>query len=169
MQDAGRIPKESAVSILHLASWIMHHEIMVEKTKKRVLFICTHNSARSQMAEGLLRTMYGDEYDVYSAGTQPSNVNPHAAGVMSEIGIDISSHRSKTVDELHDMEFDYVVTVCDHAKETCPFFSGGKKYLHQSFEDPSRFRGTEEEILNGFRQVREDIKSWIQETFSRRN
>ena len=90
--------------------------------KKKVLFICTHNSARSQMAEGILRTLYGDRYEAYSAGTQPTKVNPYAIKVMSEIGIDISNHRSKSAEEFRGKEFDYVVTVCDNVKEACPFF-----------------------------------------------
>ena len=94
--------------------------------KKKVLFICTHNSARSQMAEGLMRTLYPDRYVVFSAGTEPRGVNPYAVKGMAEIGIDISLHRSKSLDEFLDMKFDYVVTVCDHAKQICPFFPGGK-------------------------------------------
>ena len=137
------------------------------KKKQKVLFICTHNSARSQMAEGLLRALYGDQYDVYSAGTQPTKVNPYAVKVMSEIGIDISNHRSKNVREFFGMKFDYVVTVCDHARETCPFFPGGKKYLHKGFLDPSNFKGTDEEKLRMFRRVRDEIRDWIIKTFGK--
>ncbi len=90
--------------------------------KKKILFICTHNSSRSQMAEGLLRNLFGKYYEVHSAGTEPSSVNPFAIRVMEENGIDISSHRSKSVSEFMDIPFDYVITVCDHAKESCPFF-----------------------------------------------
>jgi len=133
--------------------------------KKKVLFICTHNSARSQMAEGLLRSLYGERYEVYSAGTQPSGVNAYAIKVMAELGIDISTHRSKGVNEFCGMKFDYVVTVCDHAKETCPFHPGGKRYLHKGFENPVEFRGTDDEILAGFRRVRDEIKHWIEKTF----
>ena len=135
------------------------------KTKKRVLFICTHNSARSQMAEGILRTLYGNTYEVYSAGTKPSGVNPYAIEVMKEIGIDISHHRSKSIEEFRGMSFDYVITVCDSAKENCPFFPGGKKYIHRSFEDPASFEGTEEEKLEFFRKIREEIRNWIINTF----
>ncbi len=120
--------------------------------KKRVLFICTHNSARSQMAEGLLRAMYRDKYEVFSAGTHPTFVNPYAIKAMEEIGIDISSHYSKSVNEFLDMEIDYVVTVCDSAKEECPYFPGGKYYVHRSFEDPSAVTGSSEEKLNAFRK-----------------
>jgi arsenate reductase len=133
--------------------------------KRSVLFICTHNSARSQMAEGLLRALYGKYYETYSAGTQPSGVNPHAVKTMAEIGIDISTHRSKNVQEFLDMKIDYVVTVCDHAKEACPFFPGGGQYLHKGFKDPAESEGTEEEILSVFRLVRDEIRDWIHETF----
>jgi len=133
--------------------------------KQTVLFICTHNSARSQIAEGLLRTLLGDRYEAHSAGTNPGSINPNAAKVMQEQGIDISSQWSKSIDEFLGQEFDYVVTVCDQAKETCPFFSGGKTQLHEGFPDPSEAAGTEEERLAVFRQVRDDIKQWILKTF----
>ncbi|HHT9106885.1 MAG TPA: arsenate reductase ArsC [Candidatus Wujingus californicus] len=137
--------------------------------KKKVLFICTHNSARSQMAEGLLRAMYGDYYDVYSAGIQPSKVNPYAIRVMAEIGIDISAHHSKNVDVFHRIKFDYVITVCNQAKESCPFFQGGKEYIHCNFDDPSQFEGEEEQKLAVFRQVRDEIKDWIEKNFDGKN
>ena len=133
--------------------------------KKKVLFLCTHNSARSQIAEGLLRAMYGNEYESFSAGTEVTRVNPYVFKSMAEIGIDLSTHRSKSVQEFLNMEIDYVVTVCDNAKEACPFLAGAKKYYHQSFSDPSQFTGTEEEILVGVATVREEIKTWITETF----
>lgn len=132
---------------------------------KKVLFICTHNSARSQMAEGLIRSLYGDVYDAYSAGIEPSVVRKEAIKVMKEIGIDISKQRSKSVEEFIEMKFDYVVTVCDHAKDTCPFFPGGKNYMHQGFYDPSEYRGIESERLSKFRDVRDEIKDWIERTF----
>lgn len=128
--------------------------------KKRVLFICTHNSARSQMAEAFLNSHYGDRYEAHSAGTEPKTVNPYAIKVMGEIGIDITNHRSKSISEFRDENFDYVVTVCDHAKESCPFFPG-EKIIHKRFEDPSEFKGTEEEILVKTRRVRDEISSWI--------
>ncbi len=140
-----------------------------EKMKKKVIFICTHNSARSQMAEGLLRDMYGDTYQVYSAGTAPSRVNPYAIKVMDEIGIDISNHTSKNVDDLSGIEFDIVVTVCDHAKENCPVFHGGDIRLHHNFRDPSKFRGKDEEILAGFRGIRDEIRDWIALEFTSNN
>jgi len=133
--------------------------------KKRVLFICTHNAARSQMAEGLLRAFHGDCYEVLSAGTEPDRVSPYAIKVMDEIGIDISNHRSKNVTEFLDQKFDYVVTVCDSANESCPYFPGGKKILHQSFEDPSALTGTEKEITAGFRHIRDEIGNWIEREF----
>lgn len=133
--------------------------------KTRVLFICTHNAARSQMAEALLRDLHGGLYEAVSAGTEPAGVSPYAVKVMSEIGIDIGAHRSKGIQELFGQQFDYVVTVCDHAKESCPYFPGGKKMLHRSFADPSALIGTEEEIMAGFRQVRDEIKNWIEREF----
>jgi arsenate reductase len=134
--------------------------------KRKVLFICTHNSARSHMAEGFLNNLYGDRYAAWSAGTEPSTVSPYAIKAMAEIGIDISAHRSKSVDEFLDKALDYVVTVCDHAKETCPFFPGGKHSLHQGFEDPSSAEGSEEEKLAVFRRVRDEIRTWVEKTFS---
>ena len=139
----------------------------VSKEKRRVLFICTHNAARSQMAEGLVRALYGNRYEVFSAGTDTGIVSPFAIKVMAEIGLDISSHYSKSIQEFSNQSFDYVVTVCDHAKESCPFFPGGKKILHKSFEDPSSLTGTEEEIMAGFRRVRNAIRSWIENEFSK--
>ena len=133
--------------------------------KKRVLFICTHNSARSHMAEGLLKALYGGRYEARSAGTEPSRVNPFAVKVMEEIGIDISDHRSKNVKSFVDQAFDVVITVCGHAKETCPFFPGGKKRIHRGFEDPSSFEGSEEETLAAFRRVRDEIREWIEKEF----
>jgi arsenate reductase len=133
--------------------------------KKKVLFICTHNSARSQMAEGLMRTLYPDRYEAYSAGTEPSGLNLLAVKVMAEIGIDISSHRSKRLDEFLDMKFDYVITVCDQAKQFCPFFPGGKEFMHKGFEDPAAFTGREDEKITIFSRVRDEIRDWIVETF----
>ena len=132
---------------------------------KKVLFICSHNSARSQMAEGLLQRLYGDLYEAHSAGLEPSSVNPYAIEVMGEIGIDISTHRSKNVDEFLGIQFDCVITVCDQAREACPFFHGGEKHLHKGFEDPAELSGTEGQTLTVFRRVRDEIKSWIEETF----
>jgi len=135
------------------------------REKKKVLFICSANSARSQMGEGLLRT-HSDNYEAYSAGVSSSNVNPYAIRVMEEIGIDMSAHRSQSIEEFRQVKFDTVVTVCDHAKETCPFFPGAKKYIHKNFENPAEAKGTDDEILVVFRRVRDEIKAWITETFS---
>lgn len=128
---------------------------------KKVLFICTHNASRSQMAEGFLRAMKGDRYEVFSAGTEPRGVNPCTIRVMAEAGIDLHDHRSKSVDEFRDMAFDEVVTVCDSARESCPVFPGGGRKSHKSFPDPSLFKGTDEEIISGFRTVRDSIRDWI--------
>jgi len=117
------------------------------------------------MAEGLLSSLYGDEYEAHSGGTQPSGVSPYAVRVMAEIGVDISAHRSKHVKEFLGTTFDYVVTVCDKAKETCPFFPGAKGYIDQSFADPAACRGSEGEILDCFRHSRDEIKSWIEKKF----
>jgi len=139
--------------------------ITVPGNKKRVLFICTHNAARSQMAEGLLRALHGELYEVFSAGTEPASVSPYTVKVMSEIGIDMEANRSKGIQEFFGQQFDYVVTVCDHAKEACPYFAGGKKMLHQSFADPSALIGSEEEVMAGFQRIRDEIKSWIENEF----
>jgi arsenate reductase len=135
-----------------------------KNNKKKVLFICTHNSARSQMAEGLLKTLFGDYYNVHSAGTAPSSINPNAIQVMKEIGIDISSYRSKNVSEFMDIQFDYVITVCDYAKESCPFFPG-EIIIHKGFKDPAQADGSQEDILREFRKSRDEIKSWLTRTF----
>jgi arsenate reductase len=133
--------------------------------KKRILFICTHNSARSQMAEAFLKTLFPEWFEVYSAGTQPGKLNPFVVKAMVEVGMDISGNHTKSVDEFKGDKFDLVVTVCDQAKETCPYFPGAKGYLHRNFEDPSTFTGSEEEIMEKVRQVRENIKNWVLETF----
>lgn len=117
------------------------------------------------MAEGLLRHFYGNKYEVASAGIVATRVNPFAIKVMKEIGVDISSHRSKNIEEFRGRIFDIVVTVCDHARETCPFFPG-KKYLHRGFEDPSLAKGTPEDIIAKFRQVRDEIMLWLEENFA---
>ena len=124
--------------------------------KKRILFLCTHNSARSQMAEGLLRDMAGDRFEVFSAGTEKTRVHPLAIEAMREVGIDISGHTSKTIGEL-DGPFDVVVTVCDPANESCPLFPGDTQRLHWSFPDPSAVTGSDEERLQAFREVRDEI------------
>ena len=125
--------------------------------KKRVLILCTGNSARSQMAEGWLRDLGGARFEVYSAGTRPSTVRPEAVEAMREVGVDISSHRSKSVDEFKGREFDYVITVCDNARESCPVFPGKTERVHWSFDDPAALSGTWDERLAVFRRVRDEI------------
>jgi arsenate reductase len=117
------------------------------------------------MAEGILRHLYGDRFDVSSAGTEPSRLNPYAVRVMDEIGMDISRYTSKNLDIYAGMHFDYVVTVCDRANEACPVFTGGGKKLHKGFPDPAGFIGKDEEIMAGFRTVRDEIKCWIESEF----
>jgi arsenate reductase (thioredoxin) len=129
--------------------------------KKHVLILCTGNSARSQMAEGLLRRDAGDRFEVFSAGTKPTCVRPEAIAVMSEIGIDISGHRAKSVDEFAQSDFDYVLTVCDDARESCPVYPGHAKRLHHSFDDPVAFQGSEAERLGTFRRVRDEIRDYL--------
>jgi arsenate reductase len=130
-------------------------------SKKRVLILCTGNSARSQMAEGLLRHDAGDRFDVESAGTHPSSVRPEAIIVMRELGIDISGHRSKHVDEFSGQKFDYVISVCNHARETCPVFFGAANRLHYSFEDPAALAGSVESRLALFRRVRDELREYL--------
>ena len=134
--------------------------------KTSVLFVCTHNSARSQMAEGLLRDRYGDQYDVYSAGTERTHVRPLATAVMEEVNVDLSDHHSKMIDDLGDRTFDVVVTVCDAAREACPYLPAEEENLHRSFEDPSSAQGTDEERRAVFRRVRDALADWIDETFA---
>lgn len=129
--------------------------------KERVLILCTGNSARSQMAEGLLRHDAGGRFEVESAGTKPGQVRPEAVAVMKELGIDISGHRSKSVDEFAGQNFDYVLTVCDNAKESCPIFPGHANRLHRNFEDPAAAPGSEQERLAVFRRVRDEIRDFL--------
>jgi arsenate reductase len=133
--------------------------------KTKILFICTHNSARSQMAEGYMKAKYGDRYEAFSAGTEATRVHPMAIEVMKEIGIDISGQRSKLIDEFFGKGIVTVVTVCDSAQGACPFFPGSQDVIHQSFPDPSAFKGTDEEVRAGFRTVRDEIIRWIDGTF----
>ncbi len=136
--------------------------------KKRVLILCTGNSARSQMAEGLLRHDAGERFDVESAGTKASSVRPEAIAAMGELGIDISGQRSKNVDEFEGQRFDYVITVCDNARETCPVFFGAAENLHHSFDDPPALLvGTDHERMAIFRRVRDELRAYLR-TFSNR-
>ncbi len=134
--------------------------------KMRILFVCTANAARSQMAEGYLRAKYGDKYEVFSAGTRQSTVSPRAILVMQEIGIDISGHRSKTLDTFNGVPFDLAVTLCDNARAVCPVVPTAKKTIHHGFADPHLTPGTDEELLNGYRRVRDDISAWIDSSFA---
>ncbi|HEY3360281.1 MAG TPA: arsenate reductase ArsC [Methanosarcina sp.] len=150
---------------------------MRPQEKKKILFLCTHNSARSQMAEGLLRAIYGDRYEAYSAGVEATTVNPLAVIAMKEIGIDISGQYSKTPQEFQDIIFDVAITVCDNAKTACPIcstnlehpskFPRARQVIHKSFEDPAASMGSEEERLRVFRRVRDEIKDWILQTFEK--
>ena len=136
---------------------------MIKKT--RVIFVCTANAARSQMAEGLLREKYGDRYEVFSAGTKQAKVSTRAIVVMQEIGIDISHHRSKTLEEFGGTSFDLAVTLCNNAHAICPLVSSAKKTIHHGFADPHQIPGTDETILDGYRRVRDEIADWIDGEF----
>jgi len=143
--------------------------------KGKILFLCFHNSARSQMAEGLLRSMYGDRYEAYSAGVKATKVDPRAVKAMSEIGIDIFDQQSKEMGAFKGILFDVAVTVCDQAKEMCPICGvslrapatapAARKTIHKTFRDPAVAKGSEEDQLNAFRQIRDEIKDWISQTF----
>ncbi|MGZ7190324.1 MAG: arsenate reductase ArsC [Halobacteriota archaeon] len=131
---------------------------------KKILFLCTHNAARSQIAEGLVNAQYGDRYKAYSAGNEPTSVHPCAVEVMDEIGIDISAQRAKSLEEFNDMSFDYVVTMCAGAAESCPIFPGGVEYLERAFPDPVSAE-THQHRCEPFRHVRDEIEEWIVSTF----
>lgn len=135
----------------------------MNRMKQRVLFLCTGNSARSQMAEGLLRHWAGDRFEVFSAGTRPAGLNPNAVTAMAEMGIDIAGRRSKSVEDFADQQFDYVITVCDSAKESCPIFPGAAQRLHYSFQDPAAAQGSAEEQMAVFRRVRDQIGERLRE------
>lgn len=134
-------------------------------SKIRVLFVCTANAARSQMAEGLLRSKYGDSFEVFSAGTHQAKVSERATAVMREIGIDISQHRSKTLAEFSGASFDLAVTLCDNAHAMFPVISGAKMTRHHRFTDPHLTRGTDDVVLDEYRRVRDEIAAWIDEEF----
>jgi len=135
--------------------------------KNKILFICTGNSVRSQMAEAFTNLLYKGKVEAFSGGTKPSTVNPYAILVMKEIGIDIFDKRSKSVTEFYGKEFDLVITLCDNARKECPFFPGAKNLIHKSFEDPASIAGTEEQKLNKFRNLRDQIKSWLVDYFKK--
>lgn len=127
-----------------------------------ILFICTGNSTRSQIAEGLINHLYPDKARAYSAGTDPSKVNPIAITVMSEIGIDISQHYSKSTDVYKNKKFDIIVTLCDNAEATCPFIPGAQRYIHKSFADPTEADGNSEKVIHVFQRTRDEITDWIE-------
>ncbi|MDM7922737.1 MAG: arsenate reductase ArsC [Pyrinomonadaceae bacterium] len=139
---------------------------MTNGSKPSILVLCTGNSARSQMAEGILRGLFGDRFEVYSAGTHPSIVLPWAIQALAEIGIDISHHRSKSVDEFAGREIDYVLTVCDNARENCPYFPAKTQLIHHAFDDPAFVPGDEETRLAAFRRVRDKILSYAETEFA---
>src|SRR5688572_7685478 len=135
------------------------------KDKIKILFLCTGNSCRSQMAEGWARQLKGDEIEAYSAGVEPHGMNDRAIRAMREAGVDISSHRSKHLDELRAMQFDYVVTVCGHAHETCPLFPGQTHVVHVGFDDPpmlARQAKSEDEAMRQYRRVRDEIRAFVE-------
>jgi arsenate reductase len=134
--------------------------------KKKVLLLCTHNSCRSQMAEGIVNHFLGENFQAFSAGTEATRVNPLAIKVLAELGIDISGHRSKTLDEFEGDRFDYVITLCGSANEQCPIFFGGVRRIHIGFDDPSQIPGTPDEVLPEFRRVRDEIRSRLGEFFA---
>lgn len=129
--------------------------------KLKILFLCTHNSARSQMAEGLVNHFLKERYIAESAGSQPTKINPLVIKVMKEIGVDISHQQAKHASQFTEQSFDYVVTVCDNAKESCPFFPYASHFIHRNFQDPSQVEGTEEKKLEAFRKIRDEINKWI--------
>lgn len=137
-------------------------------TRQRVLILCTGNSARSQMAEGLLRHEAGTRFEVESAGTKPGIVRPEAIAAMAELGIDLTAHRSKHVEEFSGQKFDYVITVCDNANESCPVFLGAATRLHHSFDDPAAVEGSEEERMRVFRRVRDEIRQYLKDFLASR-
>jgi arsenate reductase len=132
---------------------------------KKILFLCTHNAARSQMAEGFVNARYHDRYEAYSAGNEPTEVHPCAIEAMAEVGIDISAQRAKSVEEFDNASFDYVVTVCADTAETCPVFPGGGEYLQHAFFDPVSAEADEQDKCRRFRQVRDQIIGWLAATF----
>ncbi len=134
--------------------------------KAKILVLCTGNSCRSQIAEGYLRFFANDRAEIYSAGVETHGVNPRAIATMKEDEMDISNHTSNHIDEYHNIDFDFVITVCDNAKERCPFFPTKAKKFHYNFPDPAKATGTEEEVMTQFRQVREQIKAYCKQFVS---
>jgi arsenate reductase len=137
----------------------------MDSQKKSVLFLCTHNAARSQIAEAILNKLYGDRYTAFSAGTDPTQIDPLVVLVMNEIDIDMTNYQSKGLNIFKDSTLDYVITLCDQAKESCPYFPGGNLHLHRGFPDPSGFKGNPEDVINGYRRIRDEIKNWLEKEF----
>ena len=137
----------------------------INPQKKSVLFICIHNAARSQMAEAILNKLYGDRYTAFSAGTDPTQIDPLVVLVMREIGVDVSNCWSKGLSLFKDTTKDYVITLCDQAKESCPYFPGGIDHRHKGFSDPSELKGKTEDVINGYRRIRDEIQNWIEKEF----
>lgn len=137
-----------------------------EKERERILFMCIHNSARSQMAEGFFRHFYGEEFDVFSAGSDPQEIDPLGIKVMKEIEIDISKQLSNSLKDYEGQEFNYVVTICGNPYNACPFFIGGKKYFKQPFEDLCSFKGNKEERIEFYRNMRDKLGDWVQELYN---
>ena len=140
--------------------------LTVLSQKKVVLFVCTHNSARSQLSEAILQQKFGDHFQTFSAGTKPTTINPYVKQVLTEMGINTSNLKAKHVNEFLGQEIDIIVTVCDSAKESCPYFPGAKRYEHKSFKDPTKFAGTDDEILKAVRRLKDEILEWIEEKFT---
>ncbi len=137
----------------------------IDSVEKRVLFVCTHNAVRSQMAEALLNEIYGDRYAAFSAGSDPTQIDPLVVSAMKETGMDVRHYRSKGLDMFKDDTFDYVVTVCDQAREACPYFPGGKFNMHKGFSDPSGLDGSSDDKMKEYRKTRDEIKTWIEKEF----
>jgi arsenate reductase len=137
--------------------------------KKKILFLCTHNAARSQMAEGLVNAMYGDRYQAFSAGNEPTQVHPCAIAVMAEVDIDISAHRAKSLDEFDGQTLDYVVTLCADAQESGPIVPGGAEYVHRAFVNPGSVPAPDNDRCASGRLVRDQIKEWLEETFGEKS
>jgi arsenate reductase (thioredoxin) len=151
------------LSINHLTLYPIPYYLIPNSMKPKILVLCTGNSCRSQIAEGYLKHFSKDKAEVYSAGIETHGVNPRAIATMKEDGIDISNHTSNNVNEYAHLEFDYVITVCDNAKENCPYFPAKVKMLHHNFPDPAKAQGTEEEIMAQFRSTREMIKEYMKD------
>lgn len=169
IRPADVLPFIVAQSFGAAAAYFVFRWFLQENSMKKILILCTGNSARSQLAEGLLKHIAKGEYEIHSAGTKPSIVRPEAIKVLEEIGIDISKNRSKSVGEFASEEIDFVLTVCDNAKENCPYFSAKTRLIHHSFEDPATVEGDEKTRLSAFRRVRDELNDYLPEFISEIN